>query len=155
MARFIQNDAVSYIKRKKKEEDRNGVVLNDTVPLPSSPRACNRKKKMVFFFRPASLLTARQPTNTTPHTLRPPKPELLADRPLALPKARERRVAVVGGGRPATRKTRSPGALMKGPAPFRPFKYRAKRKETGEKEEKEKPGPKERERPKRKREKTN
>ena len=35
--RFTQNDAVSYII-KKKEEDQNGVVLNDTVHLPPSPR---------------------------------------------------------------------------------------------------------------------
>ena len=38
-ARFTQNDAVSYIYiYKKKEEDQNGVVLNDTVHLPPSPR---------------------------------------------------------------------------------------------------------------------
>ena len=36
-ARFTQNDAVSYIQKKKKEEDQNGVVLNDTVHLPPSP----------------------------------------------------------------------------------------------------------------------
>jgi hypothetical protein len=34
----------------KKREDRNGVVLNDTVPLSSSPgRAAGEERKMVGF----------------------------------------------------------------------------------------------------------
>jgi hypothetical protein len=37
-------------KKEKKREDRNGVVLNDTVPLSSSPgRAAGEERKMVGF----------------------------------------------------------------------------------------------------------
>ena len=57
-ARFTQNDVVSYIcKKKKKEEDQNGVVLNDTVHLPPSPRF-NRTEdeKIRKFFPRLSLL---------------------------------------------------------------------------------------------------
>jgi hypothetical protein len=39
-ARFVQNDAVSCKKKKEKkkeEKNQNSVVLNDTVPLSSSP----------------------------------------------------------------------------------------------------------------------
>jgi hypothetical protein len=37
-------------KKKKEEEDRNGVVLNDTVPLSSSHgRAAGEESKMVGF----------------------------------------------------------------------------------------------------------
>jgi hypothetical protein len=45
--RFLQNDAVSYIQKKKEQ---NGVVLNDTVPLSSSPRTLQqgRRKKGAF-----------------------------------------------------------------------------------------------------------
>ena len=48
-ARFTQNDAVSYIyKTKKKEEDQNGVVLNDTVHLPPSPPVLAEQKAKKF-----------------------------------------------------------------------------------------------------------
>jgi len=43
-ARFIQNDAVSYIFKKKRREQ-NGVVLNDTVHLPSSPPNMQRGRR--------------------------------------------------------------------------------------------------------------
>jgi hypothetical protein len=51
-ARFLQNDAVSYIKKKeKKKKEQNGVVLNDTVHLSSSPRTCSGEegKREAFF----------------------------------------------------------------------------------------------------------
>jgi hypothetical protein len=51
-ARFIQNDAVSSIqKKKKKGKGQNGVVLNDTVHLSSSPPNMQRgrREKWCFF----------------------------------------------------------------------------------------------------------
>jgi hypothetical protein len=52
-ARFVQNDAVSC---KKKKEEQNGVVLSDTVPLPSSPgHVAGEEKKNICLILHASL----------------------------------------------------------------------------------------------------
>jgi hypothetical protein len=50
-ARFLQNDAVSYIqKKKRKKKEKNGVVLNDTVHLlPPITQRGRRKKGLLFF----------------------------------------------------------------------------------------------------------
>jgi hypothetical protein len=73
-ARFIQNDVVSYIKNKKKEEGQNGVVLNDTVHLPPSPVEQQQKTKTIF-------KKTVPPLSPRPHTFRPPNGSL-ADQPL-------------------------------------------------------------------------
>ena len=50
-ARFIQNDAVSYIYKKKKRKQ-NGVVLNDTVHLlPPPGLAATETKNLKIFPR--------------------------------------------------------------------------------------------------------
>jgi hypothetical protein len=73
-ARFIQNDVVSYKKKKKKEEGQNGVVLNDTVHLPPSPVEQQQKTKTIF-------KKTVPPLSPRPHTFRPPNGSL-ADQPL-------------------------------------------------------------------------
>jgi hypothetical protein len=76
-ARFIQNDAVSSIQKKKKGKGQNGVVLNDTVHLSSSPPNMQRgrREKWCFFlkFLPAPL-SRLEPTDRTqwPTTHRAP-----------------------------------------------------------------------------------
>jgi hypothetical protein len=48
--RVLPKTTPFHAKKKKEEEDRNGVVLNDTVPLSSSHgRAAGEESKMVGF----------------------------------------------------------------------------------------------------------
>jgi len=64
-ARFLQNDAVSYIQEKKKKKEQNGVVLNDTVHLLPPITQRGRRKNGCFnlnFCRPLSRL---EPTDRT------------------------------------------------------------------------------------------
>jgi hypothetical protein len=87
-ARFIQNDAVSSIQEKKKGKGQNGVVLNDTVHLSSSPPNMQRgrREKWCFFlkFLPAPL-SRLEPTDRTqwPTTHRAPPTEPRQPRPMA------------------------------------------------------------------------
>jgi hypothetical protein len=77
----------------KKREDRNGVVLNDTVPLSSSPgRAAGEERKMVGFSSSSVLPLSldRMPCQKTEGAA-PRQPRPLADHPpRAYPKNRER-----------------------------------------------------------------
>jgi hypothetical protein len=91
-ARFLQNDAVSYIQKqkKKKEKEQNGVVLNDTVHLLPPITQRGRRRKGSFnlnFCRPLSRLEptdrTQWPTNHRAPPTEPRQPRPMADQPAA------------------------------------------------------------------------
>jgi len=72
--RVLSKTTSFHIKKKKKEEGQNGVVLNDTVHLPPSPVEQQQKTKTIF-------KKTVPPLSPRPHTFRPPNGSL-ADQPL-------------------------------------------------------------------------
>ena len=117
--------------------------MNDTVPLSSSPgHAAREERKMVsfgcFFFLKRISSLSLDHTPHQPEAPRPGPPTKAIGRPAIHPAESKGAAHCCRGWWPTSRReTRSPSALMKGPAPFHSYKYRTKKLKQGGKRRRE------------------